>query len=299
MLTVSIKKIAIVLVSSMAIATGFNVSPSLADDPFRNRDRRNIGDNTEAAFIAFFQKGDYLQGEKYLDRASKSETNEPLFWTLKAGYDYVRGKRESIEKYAVKIRETAGNIVEEDPVRGNLYEGVAYLIEGAKIYETQGALNSIGKIQKALKEFDEAEKNDPEDPEYNLYRGYVNLLMSVNLPFSSPEDAIFSFEKYAAPNYLVDRGIALAYRDLKKYESALEYAEKALENAPDNPELYYLKGQILRILGTKKEDKELLQQALDSFEIALSKANQLPSILSEPIQGEYEKTQDIIAELTI
>lgn len=297
MIVAYIKKIAIVLACSTAIVGGLAASPSQADDPFRSSDRRDIGDNTEAAFIAFFREGDYLKGKKYLDRASKNETKEPLFWTLKAGYDYVQGNRELIEKYAAKIRETARNIVDRDPVRGNLYEGVAYLIEGANAYETQGALNSIGKIQKALQEFDEAEKNDPDDPEYNLYRGYVNLLLSVNLPFSSPEDSIFSFEKYAAPDYLVNRGISLAYRDLKKYGSALDYAKKALESAPDNPELYYLKGQILRILGTKKEDKELLKQALESFEIALSKTSQLPPILSEPIQGEYEKTQDIIAGL--
>jgi tetratricopeptide (TPR) repeat protein len=293
----TIKKITIALVSSLTIVSSFAVSPSRADDPFRTKDRRTIGDNTEAAFIAFFREGDYRQGKKYLDLASKNETNEPLFWTLKAGYDYIQGNKESIKEYAAKIRETAGDLVSKDAVRGNLYEGVAYLIEGGYIYETQGALSSIGKIQQALKEFDEAEASDPNDPEYNLFKGYINLLLAVNLPFSSPEDSIDNFQQYAAPDYLVNRGISLAYRDLKKYESALEYVNKALETASENPELYYLKGQILRILGTKKQDKELLQQALNSFAIALSQVDRLPSVLSDPIQSEYDKTQARIDEL--
>jgi tetratricopeptide (TPR) repeat protein len=293
----SVKKIAIALSSSMTIVGTFWINPSWAGDPFRSNDRREIGDNTEAAFIAFFQEGNYRQGKIYLDRAIKSEADEPLLWTLQAAYYYLQDDRESMKKYAVKIRETAKNLLDKDALRGNLYEGVAYFIEGAYAYETEGALSSVGKVQQALKEFDEAEEIDPNDPEYNLFKGYINLLLAVNLPFSSPEQSIVNFQKYAAPDYLVNRGIAVAYRDLKQYDSSLEYINKALENAPNNPELYYLKGQVLRILGTKKDDKELLQQALASFEQALSKSNQLPSSLSEPIQGEYAKTQARIAEL--
>ncbi len=296
-ITTSIKKIAIVASYSITIVANFWGNPSWAGDPFRSNNRRMIGNNTEAAFMAFFQEGNYHQGKIYLDHASKNEANEPLLWTLQAAYYYLQDDRESMKKYAVKIRETAKELVDKDALRGNLYEGVAYFIEGAYAYETQGALSSISKIQQALKEFDEAEEIDSNDPEYNLFKGYINLLLAVNLPFSSPEQSIVNFQKYASPDYLVNRGIGIAYRDLKQYDSALEYINKALENAPNNPELYYLKGQVLRILGTKKDDKDLLQQALASFEKALSKSDLLPSSLSEPIQGEYEKTQARIAEL--
>lgn len=292
-----VQKLAITLSFSMTIVATFWINPSWAGDPFRNNNRRTIGDNTEAAFMAFFQEGNYRQGKIYLDRASKSEANEPLLWTLQAAYYYLQDDRESMKKYADKIRETAKVLASKDALRGNLYEGVAYFIEGAYTYETQGALSSIGKVQQALKKFDEAEEIDPNDPEYNLFKGYINLLLAVNLPFSSPEESIVNFQKYAAPDYLVNRGIGIAYRDLKKYESALEYINKALESAPNNPELYYLRGQVLRILGTKKDDKDLLQEALASFEKALGKSSQLPSSLSEPIQGEYDRTQAMIAEL--
>ena len=88
----------------------------------------------------------------------------------------------------------------------------------------------------------------------------MDLLLAVNLPFSSPDQAIARFEDNAAPNYLVERGLAVAYRDLKDYDRALEYANKAFETAPENPEHYYLKGQILRKLASSQKALKFLMR---------------------------------------
>jgi tetratricopeptide (TPR) repeat protein len=293
----SIAKNAIILSSSITILLNLWGNPSRAGDPFRSRDQRQIGDRTEAAFIAFFRQGDYRKGKAHIDQAITSEANEPLLWTLYVAHAYLENDREGMKKYGTKILETARQLVSKDALRGNLYEGVAYFIEAAYLYETQGALNSIGKVQQALREFDAAEKSDPDDPEYNLFKGYLNLLLAANLPFSNPEQSIDNFQEYAAPDYLVDRGIALAYRDLKQFDSALKYADKALENAPENPELEYLKGQILRLLGTKTDDLATLQQAATHFTKALEKADQLPESITRSIRSEYDKTQALVVEL--
>ncbi|MEM7593358.1 MAG: hypothetical protein AAF383_17885, partial [Cyanobacteria bacterium P01_A01_bin.83] len=153
------------------------------------------------------------------------------------------------------------------------------------------------KLQLVFKYLDRAEDAAPNDPELNLIKGYMDLLLAVNLPFSKPEQAIARFESYAAPNYLVERGLAVAYRDLKKYNQALKYANLALETAPENPEHYYLKGQILRKIGKQKNDPEILAEALANFELALKSSEQLPEFILTTLEREHQSTIKKIAEL--
>jgi predicted Zn-dependent protease len=109
---------------------------------------------------------------------------------------------------------------------------------------------------------DEAEKIDPNDPEFNLLKGYMDLILAVNLPFSNPQQAIDRLQKYAAPAYLAERGIALGYRDLDQADRALAAVDQALRGTPDNPELLYLKAQILAIQNKYPESLPFFRQAL-------------------------------------
>ena len=95
-------------------------------------------------------------------------------------------------------------------------------------------------------------------------------MLAVNLPFSDPSQAIERLQKYGSPPYLVERGIALGYRDLKNYSKAMEFVDRAIADAPNNPDLLYLKAQIL-----VKQDKR--KEALDFFQKALAKQAQLPN----------------------
>ena len=88
--------------------------------------------------------------------------------------------------------------------------------------------------------------------------------------------------------YLVDRGIAIAYRDLKNYPKALEYANRALKITSENPELYYLKAQILREQAKKQKNPLLIQQALTNFDQALAKKSQLPAGIVKQIERERQ-----------
>ncbi|MFM7367253.1 MAG: tetratricopeptide repeat protein, partial [Sphaerospermopsis kisseleviana] len=130
------------------------------------------------------------------------------------------------------------------------------------------------------------------DPELNLIKGYMNLMLAVNLPFISPDQAIEQLEQNAAPGYLVDRGIALAYRDLKKYPQALKYVDRALKNTSDNPEIYYLKAQILYLQGNKEKSQNVVKEAIAYFEKALTKKSQLPASLVKQIESERNQAKN-------
>lgn len=282
---------------TMIMLVSLGNSSAWGKDPFREENARDIGKYTEQAFETIFIEGDYKAVREDLENAESKEPNEPLAHALLASLAYTEKDWESIKKYAIQTLDTAQVLSETDPVRGNLYLGVGHFLDGAYIYKKEGALAAINKLQLVFKHLDLAEDNDPSDPELNLIKGYMDLLLAVNLPFSSPDQAIARFEDYASPNYLVERGLAVAYRDLKEYNKALKYANKALKTAPENPEHYYLKGQILRKIGKKKNSTQVLAEAVENFEMALAKSEQLPNFILETLEREHRLTIEKIAEL--
>jgi tetratricopeptide (TPR) repeat protein len=158
-------------------------------------------------------------------------------------------------------------------------------------------VSAIPRLQQVFQYLETAEKANPTDPELNLLKGYMDLILAVNLPFSSPQEAIQRLETYGSPDYLVDRGIALAYRDLKQYDQALRFIDNALKATPDNPELMYLKGQILRIQGNTDKNTGSLKLALDYFNNALKKQEQLPESVKKQLNREHRKVQEEIKSL--
>ena len=287
------------IVTSLAIAIAFGASHNSAwgQDPFRDKNARDIGKYTERAFETVFREGNYKTVAEELQKAEAEEPEEPLTYALLASLAYTEKDWTKIKKYALQTLASAQSLSQTDPVRGNLYLAVGHFLDGAYVYETEGALDAIEKLQLVFKYLDRAEDADPDDPELNLIKGYMDLLLAVNLPFSKPEQAIARFEGYAAPNYLVDRGLAVAYRDLEQYDRALEYANKAIETAPENPEHYYLKGQILRKIGNQEQNVAILGEAVENFELALDKSSQLPEFVLKTLNREHSLTQEKIAEI--
>ncbi len=283
---------------SLIVSSFFSVvSPAWAKDPFRSNNPRNIGEHTETAFKTLFLKGDYRGVTTPLKLAELQEPDEPLSYALRGSLAFTEEDWETLKIYGNKTLKAGSKLVKKDPVRGNLYLAVGHFLEGTYLYHKEGAFSAINKLQLVFKYLDAAEDSDPSDPELNLIKGYMDLLLAVNLPFSTPEQAITRFKAYAAPNYLVDRGLAVAYRDLKQYDQALKFAQKALDKAPDNPEHYYLKAQILRQIGKKQNDLDILNNALKHFNIALSRSAQLPKFIVKPLEREKRQTEEKIAEI--
>ncbi|HCQ22879.1 MAG: Sll0314/Alr1548 family TPR repeat-containing protein [Aphanizomenon sp.] len=273
-----------------AILVNIFVNPSFAGDPFRSRDPHKIGDNTEAVFKAIFQQGNYSVAKDALRKAVSSEPHEPLIYAIQASLAYQNRESANFEEYSRKTLETAQNLIASDPLRGNLYTAVGHFLEGAVILNQEGTVKGASgafmKLRQVYTYLDKAEKISANDPELNLIRGYMDLILAVNLPFTSPDEVIERLQKNAAPSYLVDRGIALAYRDLKQYSQALDYVNQALKTTADNPEIYYLKAQILYEKGKAEKSQNLIKEAITHFEKALAKKSQLPANLVKQIENE-------------
>ena len=251
------------LTSAAVVLVSMWVTPTLAGDPFRNTSPRNIGNNTQAAFDAIFKDGNYQQAKSYLSKAEASEPNEPLAYAMLASLAYTNQDWDTLNRYAAKTLQTAEQLKSTDPLRSNLYIAVGQFLEGTYKFKKEGPVGALSRLQRVFQSLDDAKKVDPNDPELNLLTGYMDLILAVNLPFSDPAKAIERLENYASPKYLAYRGIAVGYRDLKKHDKAMEYVERALGITPGNPDLLYLKAQILRNQGKQQESLEFFNKALE------------------------------------
>lgn len=267
---------------AIATVAALNFLPfaALAGDPFRSSNSHKIGEKTEAAFKAIFERGNYAEAKQFLQEAESKEADEPLIYAMRASLAFMEEDMETLKSYADKTLEKAQKLNGSDRLRGNLYRAVGHFLQGSYSFQKEGPLGAVGQLQQVFQYLDEAKKVAPDDPELNLIKGYMDLMLSVNLPFSDPTQAIEILEKNGKPLYLVERGLALGYRDLKQYDKAQQYVDKALSKTPDNPELNYLKAQIL-----VKQEKQ--QQAKQYFTAALTKPNQMPKSLVGQIFYEY------------
>lgn len=279
----TVRRLTAIATSGLVLALSVAVNPALAD-PFRASNPRPIGNQTEQAFKLLFEQGNYQQAAELLRTA---EPNEPLAYAMKAALAYIDKNWDEMGESARLTRESAEQLVATDPLRGHLYIAAGQFLEGAHTLSTQGTVRAtptiLSKLQQVFDSLEEAEKIDPQDPELNLLKGYMDLMLAVNLPFSNPEQAIERLQTYAAPSYLAQRGIAIAYRDLDKPDQALVAVNTALQQTPGNPELLYLKAQILRRQGNE-------QESLRFFRQALARQSQLPQNLTYQIAWEQCRT---------
>ncbi len=258
-----------------------------AGDPFRPNNPRAIGDKTEAAFESIFQAGNYRGAEAILATAIQEEPNEPLAYAMKASFAYDANELERMKDFALQTRKAAERLEGQDPLRGNLYIAVGHFLEGGYLLKKGSYLQAVGKTGIIFEHLDKAEAIDPNDPELNLLRGFLDLFLSRYTPFTQSEQVIKRFEQYAAPNYLKYRALATTYRDLEKYELAMQNIDKALAETPYNPELFYLKGQFLRNEGRREMNLGKLEAAQDYYEEALKKSDQLSRALVVQLNHEH------------
>ncbi len=295
-----LKKIFLGITTSL-IAFSPGIDLTLAADPFRTTDPRPIGSQTEAAFKAMFEQGNYKETQNYLEKAKLQEPNEPLVYALLASLAYQNQDFNALKSYSDQTLQSAKLLSTKDPLRGNLYIGVGLFLQGGHTILSEGTLKGAPKalktLQEVLKSLNVAEKINPSDPELNLIQGYMDLLLSLNLPFADSKKAIDKLEKQAKPSYLAYRGIALGYQTLGQSEQALNYTKKALTETPNHPEVLYLKAQILAKQGEKLKVAtpntipSQLQEAQQYFSQALKQSDQLPKRLVAQIF--YEQCKNL------
>ena len=285
--------IAGVLTLTLTLIPSFWANPAAAD-PFRTSNPHAIGAKTEVAFKTLFEQGNYRGAEQMLQSA---EPDEPLAYAMKAALGYVNHDLETMGKNATLTREKAEQLVKTDPLRGHLYIAAGHFLEGAHTLSTQNTITAtpgvLAKLQQVFSNLTEAGKIDPHDPELNLLRGFMNLMLAVNLPFTNPDQAIGDLQTYAKPSYLAERGIAIGYRDLEKPNEALTAVEQAIKETPGNPELFYLKAQILRLKSNKlqgTDQTKTRQDSVRSFRQAWRLRDRLPDELVHQLDREGCRT---------
>ncbi|MEI6429363.1 MAG: Sll0314/Alr1548 family TPR repeat-containing protein [Pseudanabaena sp. ELA607] len=288
------------MVSALAIAGVLTIAaalPSYAADPFRTaaqKPRASIGDATSKAFELMFRQGNFPGAVQQIDvaLASRKDNQDPLIYAMRASVGFVRDDLEEMRKYGAEVRKYAHALRRSDRLRFHLYTGVSDLIEAGYIFRTQG-ITSVGRVlpivNRALDHIRTAQDIDEKDPELNLIKGFMDILIASALPGSELDSALVSLQKYASPDYLKWRGIAMAYRDAKRNAEALEAINQAINSASGktnppanevgNPDLSYLKAQILRMNGKQNE-------SLDYFLASLAQAKQLPPQTLEAVQIE-------------
>lgn len=247
------------------VLIGLTTLPALAGDPFRPNDPHAIGEATESAFKSLFYQGDYKEAQQLVQQAVTAEPNEPMNHAMAAAIGYLNKDLEEVSRQAELTQSTAAALKETDPLRGHLYTAVGVFLEGGYVLQTQGIARgtptALRMLQQVFSELEAAEKIDANDPELSLLKGFMDLLLAVNLPFANPDQAIARLEN-GYPAYLSHRGIAIGLRDLDRYDEAIVEVDKALAAAPENPDLIYLKAQILYLKDDKPGSLALFQQAL-------------------------------------
>jgi tetratricopeptide (TPR) repeat protein len=225
---------------AMPLAVLLCAHSALAADPFRvGVKARPIGPSLQSAFEDFFRYGRYQSSSEKLTKAEAENPNEPLVYTLQAATAYQNNQKEAFLMTLPKIRTASKQIAAKDTARSHLYQGIAQGLEGYFLKDSIVNLpKTLTYASSMLLEIDKAHQLSPNDPEINLFVGFVNMVLNKH------DEALKNFQK-AGPPYLALRGQALVYRDINDYVNAQSAVDKAIAIAPQNPELLYLKAQIL------------------------------------------------------
>jgi tetratricopeptide (TPR) repeat protein len=283
-----------ILAGALASAClGLSPMVAQAGDPFRPTNPHDIGAQTEAVFNALFYEGNYTAAESLVGQAIAAEPNEPMNYAIAAALGYLNQDLNELAQQAAMTQQTAAALKAQDPLRGHLYTAVGIFMEGAHAIQTQGIARgtptALRMLQQVFRELDAAEDIDANDPELSLLKGFMDLLLAVNLPFANPDQAISRLQN-GSPPFLSHRGIAIGMRDLGRYPEALVEVDKALAAAPDNPDLLYLKAQILFL-------QEKYTDSLPFYQSALTYADQLPTSTARQIAFEACQAEGVEGDI--
>jgi tetratricopeptide (TPR) repeat protein len=277
--------------SVTVLIASLTAMPAWAADPFRQGNQaRPIKPETAAVFQALFQRGHYNEGRQLLPQALSADRQEPLVTTLAGSIAYLDSDMPAVNRYGTQTEQLGASLMLRDPLRGNLYQAVGKAMQAVFDVSDAGSGKVLGvplallKIQDSMQFLERARAVNANDPELNLLQGYIEWALSSSLGLFNSDQARQRLETLAAPNYLSFRGVALVLRDQKKYDAALVAVDQALQSGPDNPELLYLKAQILR--GAQRN-----AESLKVLELALAKQNQLPKPIVQEMLSLQRRVQ--------
>jgi tetratricopeptide (TPR) repeat protein len=290
-----LRRFSILLLGSTTLSLGLSgpllSNPAWAGDPFRpSAPSASIDNRTDTAFSLIFHDGNYVEARQALDAAEAAGSNDPLIYAMQASMAFLDQDWAELTRYGQKTQDQAIALATTDELRSELYQAVGIFFKGAAVLKEQGIARgtpqALAMLQQVFSHIDSAEEINPNDPELNLLKGFMDLMLAVNLPFSNPAQAIERLEA-SAPEYVAQRGIALGYRDLEEYTNATTAVDAALRAAPNNPEIMALKAQILA-RQSQRDD------SLEWYEKALTYQTQLHPRLASQLRFEHCRLEGVI-----
>lgn len=266
------KRTGALMLGGMTLGLSLLSTPALAGDPFRpSAPSTTLDDQTEVAFELIFEDGNYRDARGVLEGAIASGTRDPLAYAMMGSIAFLDQDWAAVDEYGQATQEMAAALGGQDDLRSNLYQGVGIFFKGAAMLKERGVARgtpqALAMLQQVFSYIDAAEAIDPNDPELSLLKGFMDLMLAVNLPFANPQQAIDRLTDNAYPTYVAQRGIALGYRDLDELNNALEAVDQAIAAAPNNPELLALKGQLYARSGDYDTSLGFYNTALENSDV--------------------------------
>jgi tetratricopeptide (TPR) repeat protein len=174
------------------------------------------------------------------DDILKVKKNNPIYWTDRGSILLKLSRpQDALDSYEQALK-----------LDNNFYE--ALIGKG-------NALNLLGKPSEALFAFRQASKVRPQD-----YLVWFNQAILLTQTLRNHEEAIKAFDQTIAlkddfhPAWV---GKALALLELKRSQEALEAIEKAKDLQPKDPDIWDIRGEILKELGKQQEANNSYFQA--------------------------------------
>lgn len=200
------------------------------------------GDDYFYYAVRHFQRGEFDQAIKYIDKAIELEPDVAVHPSFRGLINHARKRDEDALWDVTKA-------INLDP-------------DGAAHHYTRGLINHVlENYEDALRDFSKAIELNPENATNYYFRGMINLDIENN------EDALKDANKAIEldpnlPVHYSSRG--LANYNLEKYDDALKDANKAIELDPDGAVYYSFRGEVYRCL---KKYEEALRDATKSIEL--------------------------------
>lgn len=117
----------------------------------------------------------------------------------------------------------------------------------------------IGSYEKALKWYEIATKLNSDYIDAWTGRGYALKKLGRYEDLVKVFDNIIKID--SGGNFLAWRQKGITLEKLNQYEGALESYEKSIELSPNNAQVWYLKGEVLKKLSRQKESESAFKKA--------------------------------------
>lgn len=216
----------------------------------------NNADAWDNGGLALFYMGKYAEAQRAFEKAISIYPDNALYWNNLAGALREQGQLADAEKVLLD------EVLTRDP-----YLPVAYLNLGIVYLRADRPDLAAQALQTALRllppeQAASAQSMLEQTREPDRWLRLGELLLSQK-QYQQAAQAFDQARIYGAGEADAAAGLGLALIGLKDYETAAQVLDQALQNAPQNPRLYYSAAILARDQGDVEQARALLAKAVE------------------------------------